>query len=482
MANPLRTFASLYGTALLTVLAGGLLTTYLGLRLSTMQVPQLWIGGMMSAYYVGLVAGSKVGHRLIAQVGHIRAFVASAGVVAASALGHALVDELTIWLLLRLIVGMGMMCQYMVLESWLNEQAESSQRGTVFASYMIVSYLGLIFGQGAISLYPELGIEPLLLVVICFSLCIVPISLTRRIHPAPLVPAPLQITHYWKKAPQALTTVAIGSMIVGSFYGLAPAYASNLGLAPEGVATYMTVTILAGLLAQWPMGKLSDIMSRSRLIRINCVLLGILALAMAIVPHQPHLSLLLTFLFGILGFTFYPLATALANSRVEQNERVGLSATILLTFGIGASIGPLIASTLMQWFGNNMFYGFMSACTLILFLRLRYVNSQQKAEVHATQDYIMATGDLVSSPLVAALDPRVDVESVQEQMAVVVDEENTDSDNFSDTEYEQQLAFSFDLDALDATLDAATQEVSEDDETISLNATSYEQEDAIKAS
>ncbi|MBU2421010.1 MAG: MFS transporter [Gammaproteobacteria bacterium] len=455
MTNPLRTFASLYSTTLLMVLAGGLLTTYLGLRLSVMNVPQIWIGGMMSAYYVGLVAGSKIGHRLIAQVGHIRAFVASAGIVAASALGHALVDELAVWLLLRLVVGMGMMCQYMVLESWLNEQAESNQRGTVFASYMIVSYFGLILGQGAISIFPELGLEPLLLIAICFSLCIVPISLTRRLHPAPLVPAPLKIAHYWKKAPQALTTIAIGSMIVGSFYGLAPAYASNLGLPPEKVATYMTATILAGLLAQWPMGKLSDIMSRSRLIRINCILLGILALAIALTPYHPVMSLVMTFLFGILGFTFYPLATALANSRVEQNERVGLSATILLTFGLGASIGPLIASTLMQWFGNSMLYGFMSACTLILFVRLRYVHAQQKAETNVTQDYIMATGDLVSSPLAAALDPRVDVESIQEHMtpganldeaeydlgADGVDDDIIDA-NDSD---EEQLAFSFDI-------------------------------------
>ena len=325
----------------------------------------------------------------------------------------------------------------------------------MFASYMIVSYFGLILGQGAISIFPELGLEPLLLIAICFSLCIVPISLTRRLHPAPLVPAPLKIAHYWKKAPQALTTIAIGSMIVGSFYGLAPAYASNLGLPPEKVATYMTATILAGLLAQWPMGKLSDIMSRSRLIRINCILLGILALAIALTPYHPVISLVMTFLFGILGFTFYPLATALANSRVEQNERVGLSATILLTFGLGASIGPLIASTLMQWLGNSMLYGFMSACTLILFVRLRYVHAQQKAETNVTQDYIMATGDLVSSPLAAALDPRVDVESIQEHMTPSANLDESEHDlgadgidddiidaNDSD---EEQLAFSFDI-------------------------------------
>ena len=422
MDGPLRSFASLYSTTFLMVLAAGLLTTYLGLSLTNMDVPQIWIGGMMSAYYIGLVCGSKVGHKLIAQVGHIRAFVACAGIVTASALGHALIDNLTVWLILRLAVGMGMMCQYMVLESWLNEQAETNQRGTVFASYMIVSYLGLMAGQGAISLYPELGIEPLLLIAICFALCIVPISITRRIHPEPLTPAPLKMGHFWQRAPQALSTVALGSMIVGCFYGLAPSYATAKGIDPEHVAMYMSCTIFAGLLAQWPMGKLSDIISRSLLIRINCALLGVLVLIITIVPFHSIYSLILTSLFGILAFTLYPLATALANSRVEQHERVGLSATILVTFGIGASIGPLIASGLMQTLGDQMLYGFMAICSFTLLGRLIWVNQRQKAEQFSTGDYVMAGGDLVSSPLAASLDPRVNVEMVNEQMIYPADD------------------------------------------------------------
>ena len=416
MTSPLRSFTSLYSTTFMMVLAAGLLTTYLGLKLTTMEVPQIWVGGMMSAYYIGLVCGSKVGHKLIAQVGHIRAFVACAGVVTASALGHALIEDLTIWLVLRVLVGMGMMCQYMVLESWLNEQSEPSQRGTVFASYMIVSYLALMAGQGAISLYPELGLEPLLLIAICFALCIVPIAITRRIHPEPLTPAPLNMKHYWKRAPQALTTIALGSMIVGCFYGLAPAYATAQGIEPQSVALYMTCTILAGLLAQWPMGKLSDLMPRSRLIRINCGLLGTLVLIIALVPFDAQISLVLTAIFGVLAFTLYPLATALANSRVEQHERVGLSATILVTFGIGASIGPLIASALMQKIGNDMLYGFMSICAFTLVIRLLFINNKQKAEQGSSNDYVMAGGDLVSSPLAASFDPRVNVQSVQNQM------------------------------------------------------------------
>ncbi len=435
MTNALRTFTALFFTTLLTVLASGLLTTYLGLKLSAMGVPQIWIGGMASAYYAGLVAGSKIGHRLIAQVGHIRAFVASAGMVTASALGHAMVDELSVWITLRFLVGIGMMCQFMVLESWLNEQADNKQRGTVFASYMIVTYLALILGQGAISLYPDLGLEPLLLIAICFALCIVPIALTKRIHPDPLVPAPLRVTYYWKKAPLALTTVAISSMIVGSFYGLAPAYASNLGLRPDQVATYMTTTIFAGLIAHWPMGKLSDVVSRSGLIRINCAILALVTIGLAFIPYHQYIALGLTFLFGILGFTLYPLASALANSRVEHSERVGLSASLLLTLGIGSSIGPLIASSIMQSLGNNMLYGFMALCSLVMFVSLQYINTRQKEEVPDTEDYIMATGDLVSSPLATALDPRVDVELVQEHMTPS-DEEYGEENNETNNEQE----------------------------------------------
>jgi len=417
MSNILRSFSSLYFATLLMVLASGVLTTYLGLRLAADSAAQIWIGGMMSAYYLGLVAGSKIGHRLIARVGHIRAFVASAGITTASALGHALIDDLAVWLVLRLMVGMGMMCMYMVLESWLNEQADSKNRGTVFASYMIVSYLGLVLGQLAISLNPELTLKPLLIVAMCFALCIVPLALTRRIHPAPLQPAPLKIKLFWQKVPQALTTVGMAGVIVGSFYGLAPAYIAHSGASTQQVAAYMATTVIAGLLAQWPMGRLSDKIRRSRLIRINTVILGAIVLCIAILPLSGIPQLVFTFAFGILAFTLYPLATALANQNVEQEHRVALSATILLTFGLGACIGPLIASAFMQLIGDSMLYGFMALCTLLLFLRLTQVNYQQKQQnKEVAQDYVMASGDLMSSPLAAALDPRVDEQMVQEQM------------------------------------------------------------------
>ncbi|MFO6384628.1 MFS transporter, partial [Pseudomonas aeruginosa] len=75
---------------------------------------------------------------------HIRAYVACAGVVTAAVLGHGLLPWLPAWIALRMVMGLGLMCQYMVIESWLNEQADASQRGAVFGGYMAASYLGLV--------------------------------------------------------------------------------------------------------------------------------------------------------------------------------------------------------------------------------------------------------------------------------------------------------------------------------------------------
>ena len=127
MGRTLSAFRALYAATLLMLIGSGLLSTYMALRLASEEVPGAWIGALTGAQYLGLVLGGKVGHRLIARVGHIRAYVACAGIVTAAVLGTGILPFLPVWLLLRMLVGMGMMCQYMVLESWLNEQAEPNQ-------------------------------------------------------------------------------------------------------------------------------------------------------------------------------------------------------------------------------------------------------------------------------------------------------------------------------------------------------------------
>lgn len=427
MVRVLSAFRGLYFATLLMLIGTGLLSTYLGLRLAADQVQGLWVGALTAAYYAGLVIGGKLGHRLIAKVGHIRAYVTCAGVVGAAVLGIGLLPWLPVWLALRVLIGMGMMCQYMVLESWLNEQAGPGERGKVFSGYMTASYLGLALGQVVLVLSPDLGVDKLMLVAICYALCLVPVAVTGKIHPAPLKPAPLEPTFFIQRIPQSLTTTLVAGLVIGSFYGLAPLYASAQGLPTERIGLFMACCIFAGLIAQWPIGWLSDRHDRSWLIRVVAIALTLAALPLAVLPHVPPVVLLpLGLIASLLQFVLYPLAVALSNDHIEGERRVSLSAMLLVTFGIGACIGPLLVGALMNLVGPNMLYAFVVLCGAILIWRIRPDAVTGKHLVdEAPLSHVQMPEGSTSSPLAAALDPRVDSQVVHDQMHTdpVVEEE-----------------------------------------------------------
>ena len=413
----LKSFRSLYFATLLMLLGSGLLSTYLALRVAE-TADGLWVGALMTANYLGLALGGRIGHRLIARVGHIRAYVACAGIGTAAVLGHGLIDLLPAWLVLRMLIGMCMMCQYMVIESWLNEQSSVSQRGQVFSGYMAASYLGLILGQLVLVAHPGLGPELLMLVALCFSLCLVPVALTHKLHPASLHPAAPALRFFFRRVPLSLITIAVAGLLIGSFYGLGPLYGARMGLTNEQVGLFMGSCILAGLLVQWPLGWLSDRRDRIWLIGRCAALLALVSLPLAVLPEAPVWLLFAAgFAVCALQFCLYPLAVALANDHVDAEQRVSLTAMLLLTFGVGASVGPMLTGVLMRFVGANMLYVVVLVFSLIVAWR---VQPRFATHLHQVDDaplrHIAMPDSTSSSPLAAALDPRVDEQTVHQQM------------------------------------------------------------------
>lgn len=258
MKKIFNTFFPLYSATVLMLLGSGLLTTYISLRLTAINVSALLIGAIIAANYIGLVIGGKVGHFLIARVGHIRAYVACAGIITAAVLSHGLTEYIPAWVVLRLIIGLCMMCQFMVLESWLNDQAASNQRGTVFGFYMAATYAGLALGQVVLMFQPALGLITLMVIALFFALCLVPVALTTRSNAQQMSPAPMELKFFVSSIPKILASTLVIGMIVGSFYGLAPVYSSLQSLSTQETGLFMALSIFAGLVAQFPLSWLSD--------------------------------------------------------------------------------------------------------------------------------------------------------------------------------------------------------------------------------
>lgn len=413
MRNAMGAFFSLYLATLVLLLGAGLFNTYMGLRLTASSVSETWVGALIAIYYLGLVFGARQGHKLIIAVGHIRAYAASAAFVTVAVLAQVLVDNLWVWLGFRFLAGLAMVTQFVVIESWLNEQTENETRGVVFALYMLISGLGTVLGQLALAFFPTLNYEPLVFVAICFVMSLVPVTLTRRIHPALQVPAPLAIRYFVSRVPLSLVTLFVAGLITGAFYGLAPVYALKQGLSSNQVAFFLAASVAAGLVSQWPLGWMADRVNRVTMIRFNALLLLLLG-----VPlwgwFQFSFWPLVAFscVLGVLQFTLYPLATAFANDNVDPERRVGLSAIVYMLYGLGACLGPLIAGLLMRKFETGVYFMFVSVCAavLVVIVRQKKVSGDHLSEDAPTQ-FVPMYDSLQSSNVVATLDPRIDADS-----------------------------------------------------------------------
>ena len=413
MRNILGAFFSLYLATLVLLTGSGLFNTYLGLRLTAAAVAESWVGALIAVYYLGLVFGARQGHKLIIGVGHIRAYAASGAFATVSVLALVLLDNLWVWLGFRFVAGLAMVTQFMVLESWLNEQTENNTRGVVFAFYMLISGLGTVAGQLMLILFAGLDHKPLVFVSMCFVMSLVPVTLTRRIHPALQVPAPLAFRYYVRRVPLSLTVLFVAGLITGAFYGLAPVYALKQGLSASQAALFVAVSVAAGLVSQWPLGRLADRISRVTMIRINAFLLMVLAVPLWGWQQFSYIILLLFSAgFGVLQFTLYPLGTAFANDNVEPERRVGLSAMVYMLYGMGACLGPLVAGMLMRKLDSGVYFMFVSACAAVLVavVRQKKVKGDHVSPDAPTQ-FVPMVDSLQSSTVVAVLDPRVDADS-----------------------------------------------------------------------
>jgi MFS family permease len=70
-----------------------------------------------------------------------------------------------------------------------------------------------------------------------------------------------------------------------------------------------------------------------------------------VADHGLNLVLLAVFAYGGFAFAIYPLAVARMMDRLDKREIIAGCASLLLLHGIGASIGPVLAGTLMHHFG-----------------------------------------------------------------------------------------------------------------------------------
>jgi len=330
----------------------GLQASLLGVRAHIEGFPVLATGLIMASYYAGFILGSLWCPALVRRVGHIRTFAVLASVASATAVCHASFVTPAWWVVFRAATGVCLAGLSMVAESWLNHRADNANRGSLLAMYMTCLLGGTAAGQLLLNVASPAGYNLFILVSVVLSLSLVPVALTKTPAPGAIERRAMPLRQLFRSAPLGVMGCLSSGILTGAFWSLGAVYARDIGLDTLGISLFMTFLILGGALLQWPLGRISDLTDRRTVIAVQCFLL---ALGGALMGFDKVLagSALLVFiaLFGGLLLPLYATTVAHVNDYLEPEFFVPASATLLLAYGVGATVGPLAASALMALAG-----------------------------------------------------------------------------------------------------------------------------------
>ena len=409
MIKKIDSISSLLAATAILLLGSGLLGTVVALRAGMEAFSKGVIGLIMSGFFLGYVIGSYLCPRVIRNFGHIRSFSVFAAIGCACVLLHGLWIQPLVWLVMRVFTGICMLGMYLVIESWLNCLATDKTRGGLFAMYMSINLLALGGGQYLLLIYDPHSLKAFSLIALFFSLALVPIALTRMQQPPPVPTTRLGIGHLYATSPLAVFGTLLSGMVNGAFWGMGPLYALSVGFDEPGIALFMSGVIFGGALLQWPLGHLSDNFDRRIVIFGVSLMAGVAALTVFyMIDAHRMLGLLAAFVFGGCAFSIYALSMAHANDHNDAQHLLETNRGLLLLNGIGATIGPIVAGILMQWFAAHilmiLFAGLMLLLAVLAVIR-RSIGVPLSTEQQS--DFVMMAR---TSPAMLELDPRAELE------------------------------------------------------------------------
>ena len=353
---------------LLLTLAIAVLNTLVPLWLAHDNLPTWQVGMVGSSYFSGNLLGTLLAGTLIKRFGFNRSYYLSSVIFAAGCVGLGITLGFWSWLAWRFIAGIGCAMIWVVVESALMCSGNAHNRGRLLAAYMMVYYLGTVLGQLLVSKLPTGLMDVLPWATGLVLAAILPLLFTRIVSEHSEAQG---TTRVWpmlrlRQARLGVDGCIISGIVLGSLYGLMPLYLNHQGVSDGEIGYWMAVMVSAGILGQWPVGRLADRFGRLPVLRVQ-VLVVILGCAAMLggVAMGPAL-----FILGAAGFTLYPVAMAWACEKVEHHQLVAMNQALLLSYTIGSLLGPAYTALLMQHLSDNLLFIMIAGVSLIYLLML----------------------------------------------------------------------------------------------------------------
>lgn len=315
-----------------------------------------WLKGfVLSAFFVGSIAGAFSAPAVIARTSHVHSFIIYASALSLTTAGFAANTDPLFWIALRLVAGAAITGMFTTVESWLNLSSQDAWRARVFSIYIFVQLAGLTAGQLLIN---ARGVGNVTLFLIAGTLTLLSI-LTMRFeqvsNPKLETTHRLAILDLARRAPLGVLCVSLAGFAWAGLMASGPAMTQMQGFSDFEKSMFMALAVIGGMLAQIPVGWFADHHDR-RWVLVALTVSGATIALLTAWMQMPVLTYAFAFIFGAATLPLYAVGVARINEVLAQSERTSASAGMIAFFEFGAILAPVISAVAMDNSGPTAFF------------------------------------------------------------------------------------------------------------------------------
>lgn len=351
-----RSIAPLFVALALLMAGNGLQGSLIGIRASLERFPTFVTGLVIAAYYGGFLLGSMATPRFLWEVGHVRVYAGLASLASAAVLVEAVFVNAPVWVAFRLLTGFCLAGLFVAAESWMNASSGNRTRGRLIGTYMVVVMGGNAAGQLLLNAADPVGVRLFILASVLVSLAVVPIAMVGAGGPELEVARRMPVREILRVAPLGVVGILVVGMGTGALLGMGPVWATISEVGVTRVSVFMLLTLVGGTALQWPLGLLSDHVSRRRVILGVTLAAAVAAAVTAPLPPGSALVLAGGFVVGATVYPMYSLCVSHINDFLPGETRVAAASAIIFVYGVGSLLGPLVVAGVMHLFGAASFW------------------------------------------------------------------------------------------------------------------------------
>ncbi len=269
----------------------------------------------------------------------------------------ALINDYWAWLAIRALFGLALTALFIVSEYWINAIAPPERRGMVIGLYASTVALGFAAGPSLLAIVGTASATPFIIAIALCAAAALPIAFGNATAPNIKTAASVPVLAFLLGAPIATLAGLMHGAIETASMGLLPVYALRAGLAAKTGAIFVTLFAFGNVLAQLPVGFLSDHMDRRKLLFFIALigLCGALALSLLGPAHLVLFGAMLVLWGGVVG-SLYAVALAHLGAQYSGAELANANAAFVMLYALGMLAGPPIVGFGMDLLAPDGFF------------------------------------------------------------------------------------------------------------------------------